>query len=61
MTLHLKSGFLYETDYYLWLHETVAHLKAQDFGNLYQLFVIFVRLTLISRSQKERKSDYPSL
>ncbi|WNC29147.1 DUF29 domain-containing protein [Thermosynechococcus sp. PKX82] len=34
MTPCLKTQLLYETDYYLWLKETVAHLKAGNFDNL---------------------------
>lgn len=34
MTPRLRTQLLYETDYYLWLNETVAQLKARDFANL---------------------------
>ncbi|WP_460193488.1 DUF29 domain-containing protein [Thermosynechococcus sp. FA-CM-4201] len=57
MTAHLKSQLLYETDYYLWLNQTVAQLKAGDFANL-DVENLIEEIESLGRSEKRALFSY---
>lgn len=57
MTPHLKTQLLYETDYYLWLNETLAQLKARDFDNL-DLENLIEEIESLGRSEKRALFSY---
>ncbi len=52
-----KSVTLYDTDYQLWLDQTVAQLKAKDFSNL-DLENLIEEIESLGRSQKHAVSRY---
>ncbi|WP_416674372.1 DUF29 domain-containing protein [Egbenema bharatensis] len=52
-----QSVALYDTDYQLWLNQTVAQLKAQDFSNL-DLENLIEEIESLGRSQKHAVSSY---
>lgn len=52
-----KSALLYDTDYQLWLNDTVAQLKARNF-NLVDLEHLIEELESLGRSDKRSISSY---
>ncbi|NJL86700.1 MAG: DUF29 domain-containing protein [Leptolyngbyaceae cyanobacterium SM1_1_3] len=52
-----KSMALYDTDYQLWLDQTAAQLKAQDFSNL-DLENLTEEIESLGRSEKHAMSSY---
>ena len=55
--INVKSASLYDTDYQLWLEQTVAQLKAQDFNNL-DLENLIEEIESLGRSDKRALSSY---
>lgn len=55
--LKLKLASLYETDYQLWLDETVGQLRAQDFSNL-DVENLIEEIESLGRSEKNAISSY---
>jgi len=53
----IKSAFLYDTDYQLWLDKVVAQLRAQDFGNI-DLENLIEEVESLGRSDKRAISSY---
>lgn len=52
-----KSPLLYDTDYQLWLNNTVTQLKARDFSNL-DLEILIEEIESLGRSEKHAISSY---
>ncbi|HIK35569.1 MAG TPA: DUF29 domain-containing protein [Thermosynechococcus sp. M98_K2018_005] len=57
MTPRPETQLLYETDYYLWLNETVAQLKAGDFDNL-DVENLIEEIESLGRSEKRALLSY---
>ncbi len=55
--LKMKLSSLYETDYQLWLDQTVAQLQSHDFGNI-DLENLIEEIESLGRSDKRAISSY---
>ncbi len=55
--LKMKLLSLYETDYQLWLDQTVAQLQSHDFGNI-DLENLIEEIESLGRSDKRAISSY---
>jgi hypothetical protein len=55
--VNLKSASLYETDYQLWLAQTVTQLRSHDFSHL-DLENLIEELESLGRSEKHAISSY---